>query len=58
VGRQQTQVTELSASTGKLVKVMSGSRYGFDEPYAVSSDGTHVWVTITDQSNHGLPSPG
>ena len=37
-------VTELSASTGALVKVLSGSNYGFDHPNAITSDGTHVWV--------------
>ena len=37
-------MTELSASTGALVQVISGSSYGFDNPHAVSSDGTHVWV--------------
>ena len=47
LGRQRRQgnsVTELSASTGALVKVISGSTYRFDDPDAVSSDGTHVWV--------------
>ncbi len=39
-----TAVTELSASTGALVKVLSGSNYGFDHPNAITSDGTHVWV--------------
>ena len=37
-------MTELSASTGALVKVISGSAYEFDGPDAVASDGTHVWV--------------
>jgi hypothetical protein len=37
-------VTELAAATGALVKVISGSSYGFNYPDAVSSDGTHVWV--------------
>jgi DNA-binding beta-propeller fold protein YncE len=38
-------VTELSASTGKRVRVISGARYGLSEPGAISSDGRHVWVT-------------
>ena len=38
-------MTELSASTGALVQVISGSSYGFNDPDAVSSDGTDVWVT-------------
>ena len=37
-------MTELSASTGALVKVISGSAYQFNGPGAISSDGTHVWV--------------
>jgi len=37
-------VTELSETTGALVKVISGSSYGFDDPEAITSDGTHVWV--------------
>ena len=37
-------MTELSASTGALVQVISGSSYGFDDPVAISSDGTDVWV--------------
>ena len=41
---QATSVTELSASTGALVKVISGSAYKFNDPDAIASDGTHVWV--------------
>ena len=37
-------MTELNASTGALVQVISGSMYGFNSPRAISSDGTHVWV--------------
>jgi DNA-binding beta-propeller fold protein YncE len=37
-------VTELSASTGGLIALRSGSSYRFNAPIAVSSDGTHVWV--------------
>jgi hypothetical protein len=40
----ENSVTELSASTGALVKVIRGLRYGFDDPAAVTSDGTHIWV--------------
>ena len=40
-------VTELSASTGALVGVISGSSYGFSLPFGVSSDGKHVWITNT-----------
>ena len=37
-------VTELNASTGAMVQVLSGSSYGFNVPAAIASDGTHVWV--------------
>jgi len=37
-------VIELSETTGALMKVISGSSYGFDYPRAITSDGTHVWV--------------
>jgi hypothetical protein len=37
-------VTELSASTGNLVRVISGSSYGFNRPTAISLGGAHVWV--------------
>ena len=37
-------VTELDATTGGLVRVLSGSSYGFDRPVSVSSDGKDVWV--------------
>jgi DNA-binding beta-propeller fold protein YncE len=37
-------VTELDAQSGALVQVLTGSRYEFLGPVAVSSDGSHVWV--------------
>jgi hypothetical protein len=37
-------VTELSARTGRLVQVISASRYKFGSPAAIASDGTSVWV--------------
>ena len=40
-------VTELSASTGALVQVISASSYEFKYPDSVSSDGSHVWVTTS-----------
>jgi DNA-binding beta-propeller fold protein YncE len=51
-------VTELSASTGRLVKAISGPRYGFDQPASVSSDGTNVWVANLAQSITGFPASG
>jgi DNA-binding beta-propeller fold protein YncE len=41
-------VTELKAPTGALVQVISGSSYGFVAPYAISSDGSDVWVANYD----------
>jgi DNA-binding beta-propeller fold protein YncE len=56
VANAGNSVTELSASTGKLVEVLSNSRYKFDFPNAVASDAKHVWVanengqTVTELS--------
>ena len=38
-------VTELSATTGALVQVISGAPYDFDSPYDIATNGTNVWVT-------------
>ena len=45
---ESDSVTELLASTGALVQVLSGSDPAFIEPYAVASDGVHVWLTSFD----------
>jgi hypothetical protein len=38
------------------VQVISGSRYGFDEPDAIAANGTDVWVAnLGDQSITGFP---
>jgi DNA-binding beta-propeller fold protein YncE len=37
-------VTMINASTGALVKVLSGGSYGFAEPVAISASGSDVWV--------------
>jgi DNA-binding beta-propeller fold protein YncE len=37
-------VTELNATTGNPIRIVTGSRYGFTYPAAVAADGTHVWV--------------
>ena len=44
-------VTELSATTGALVRVIRGSSYGFDEPKGITSDGNHIWVTNEGKGN-------
>ena len=41
-------VTEFSASTGALVRVISGSNYGFSMPWGISSGDNHIWVTNLD----------
>ena len=38
-------VTELSATTGALVRVISGSRYDFNGPSGMTSLGSRIWVT-------------
>jgi DNA-binding beta-propeller fold protein YncE len=51
-------VSELS-STGALVKVLSGSRYKFDDPIGIAAGGRHVWVandvsgTVSELSSTG-----
>jgi hypothetical protein len=37
-------ITELSASTGTLVQVLSGPSFQLDQPGPISSDGVHVWI--------------
>ena len=37
-------VIELNASTGRMVRVISGASYQFNQPFAIAADGTHVWV--------------
>lgn len=44
VANESNSVTELRASTGRLVKVISGAKYGFVGPAAIASDGAYVWV--------------
>jgi DNA-binding beta-propeller fold protein YncE len=53
---RDSTVSELSASTGGLVQVLSGSSYGFSAPAGISSDGVNVWVTNSDQSVTGFPA--
>jgi hypothetical protein len=50
-------VTELSAKTGRLVKVISGSPYDFNTPDAIASDRTDMWVANdTGQSVTEFPA--
>jgi hypothetical protein len=43
-----TSVTEINASDGSLVQVLSASGYGFSAPAGVTSAGQHVWVVNQD----------
>jgi hypothetical protein len=45
VNSYNNSVTEVSASTGAAVAVLSAATYGFDRPNAIYSDGTDVWVS-------------
>ena len=66
--RTRLAATRSPSSTprrARLVKVISGSSYGFDDPDAIASDGTHVWVAnARGNSGHraprldGAPGPG
>jgi len=40
-------VTELDDSTGRLVEVIRGSSYGFNEPGAMAVTGSRLWVPNT-----------
>lgn len=37
-------VTELNVSNGALVRVISGGKYGFDEPGSIAATGNDIWV--------------
>lgn len=37
-------VTELSDSDGSPIRTLQGSRYHFDHPNELTSDGSHIWV--------------
>lgn len=37
-------VTEISAITGSVVRVLSGGNYGFNVPEGLAFDGTNIWV--------------
>jgi hypothetical protein len=42
-------VTEQNASNGSWVRTLSGATYGFNDPYGIAADGTHIWVA----NSHG-----
>jgi DNA-binding beta-propeller fold protein YncE len=46
VGRQRgwNAVTEISASTGRLIATRPGRRYGFDHPAALAVSNGRLWV--------------
>ena len=37
-------MTELSASNGSVVRILSDASYGFDGPQGIIVDGTDVWI--------------
>jgi hypothetical protein len=51
-------VTELNAQDGSWVRTLSGGSYGFNNPFGVAFDGSHIWVTnwsgnsVTELSIH------
>ena len=45
-------VTEISSSTGKLIRVIGGSQYGFALPVAIDHDDRYVWVA--NNLNHSV----
>ena len=36
---------DLNADTGTLIQVLTGPSYQFNQPDAITDDGTHIWVT-------------
>jgi outer membrane protein assembly factor BamB len=46
-------ITELSASTGALVRVITVGAARFDNPAAIATNGSHVWVTNLETSSDG-----
>lgn len=46
-------VTELSASTGALIRVLRGPRYQFNHPAAITIDGDRIWVGSTCPNGGG-----
>ena len=43
-------VTEVNASDGSLVRVLSDSSYGLDSPIGITFDGSHLW-TVNNGGN-------
>jgi DNA-binding beta-propeller fold protein YncE len=41
-------VTEIDASSGRLVRVLSGAPYFFDHPVGVVANRVAIWVTNAD----------
>jgi hypothetical protein len=46
-------ITEINARTGGLVRVISGSKYGFDAPSVIVTHGTDIWVLNTEGAHGG-----
>ena len=37
-------MTELNAADGTWIQTLSGGNYGFNHPYGIAADRSHVWV--------------
>src|ERR1039458_351177 len=56
VANRGKSVTEISASTGTLVKVIRGARYGFNGSLSITSAGAHIWVARPEEHTSELQS--
>jgi hypothetical protein len=50
-GRGVGSVTELNASTGQVVRIITAQNAPFDEPTSIAISGSHVWVANLDYSS-------
>ena len=48
-------LTEIDAATGQLIKVISASSYEFNEPDAMTTDGTRIWVANNNDNPGDAP---
>jgi hypothetical protein len=50
-GRGVGSVTELNATTGQVIRIITAQTAPFDEPTSIAVSGTHVWVANLDYSS-------
>ncbi len=53
VANANDSVTEVSAATGALIRVISASRYRFDAPSGIAITGDTVWVASSGWNSNG-----